>query len=109
MKNIQIYVFLLRFYAFFHDFNHILRAIRTEKYHKIQKSEEKQSLLARFFQGNKSTSLQGKISQRREEHRECLFFDDNSSRRDEKNAEDACSLMTIALAETRRTQRMLVL
>ena len=41
MKNIQIYVILLRFYAFFHDFNHILRAIRTEKYHKIRKTKEK--------------------------------------------------------------------
>ena len=51
MKNIQIYVFLLRFYAFFHDFNHILRAIRTEKYHKIQKSEEKQVWFGGAFSG----------------------------------------------------------
>ena len=83
-----------------------------KKYHKIQKSGEKQSGFSTVFsrqQDNKSTSLQGKISQRRDERRECLFFDDNSSRRDAMNAEIACSLMTIAPAETRRTQRILVL
>ena len=79
MKNIQIYVFLLRFYAFFRLFYSILGAVGTEKYHKIQKSGEKQSGFSTVFsrqQGNKSTRLQGKISQRREEHRGCLFFDD---------------------------------
>ena len=50
-----------------------------KKYHKIQKSREKQNDFSTFFlsqQDNKSTSLQGKLSQSRIERRGYLFIED---------------------------------
>ena len=49
MKNIQIYVILLRFYGFFRLFCSVLEPIWMKKYHKIQKSEEKQNGFSMFF------------------------------------------------------------
>ena len=49
MKNILIYVILLRFYDFFRLFCSVLGPVRTEKYHKIQKSEEKQNDFSTVF------------------------------------------------------------
>ena len=61
MKNIQISVILLRFYGFFRLFCFVLGPIWMKKYHKIQKSEEKQNGFSTFFlslQDNKSTRQQ---------------------------------------------------
>ena len=74
MKNIRTSVISLRFFAFFRLFCSVLEPIWMKKYHKIQKSGEKQSGFSTVFsrqQDNKSTRQ--------------------------------------SLAETRRTQRMLVL
>ena len=49
MKNVQISVILLRFYAFFLIFYSILGPVRTEKYHKIRKNHEKQSDFSTVF------------------------------------------------------------
>ena len=49
MKNIRIYEFLLRFYDFFHLFYSVLEPTWMKKYHKIQKSEEKQSDFCTVF------------------------------------------------------------
>ena len=49
MKNIRIYVILLRFYDFFHLFYSVLEPIWMKKYHKIQKSEEKQNDFCTVF------------------------------------------------------------
>ena len=49
MKNIRIYVILLRFYAFFRLFYSILGPVRTEKYHKIPKNYGKQNDLSTVF------------------------------------------------------------
>ena len=68
MKNIRIYVILLRFFAFFRLFYSILGPVRTEKYHKITKNYEKQNDFSTVFlrrQGKKTTNLQGKLSRRR--------------------------------------------
>ena len=64
MKNIRIYVILLRFYAFFRLFYAVLEPIWMKKYHKIQKSEEKQNDFSTVFfkptrqQDNKTTGQQ---------------------------------------------------
>ena len=49
MKNVRIYVILLRFYAFFRLFYSILGVVRTEKYHKIRKNYEKQNDFSTVF------------------------------------------------------------
>ena len=49
IKNIQISVILLHFYAFFRLFYSISGPIRTEKYHKIRKFREKQSDFSTVF------------------------------------------------------------
>ncbi len=67
------------FTPFFLVFRTVSGPVRTEKYHKIRKSEEKQSTFSTVFsrqQGNKTTSLQGKISQGRKERRECMIIED---------------------------------
>jgi len=77
MKNIQIYVISLRFYGFFRLFCSVLEPIWMKKYHKIQKSEEKQNDFSTFFwvnkptrqQDNKTTGQRGELSQSRIEHR----------------------------------------
>ena len=82
MKNIRIYVILLRFYAFFRLFYAVLEPIWMKKYHKIQKSREKQNDFSTVFfkptrqQDNKTTGLQGKVQQSRIERRGYMFFDD---------------------------------
>ena len=81
MKNIQISVILLRFYAFFRLFCSVLEPIWMKKYHKIQKSREKQNGFSTVFfestrqQDNKTTSLQGKVQQSRIEHRGYMLID----------------------------------
>ena len=72
MKNVRISVILLRFYGFFRLFCSVLGPIWMKKYHKIQKSREKQNGFSTVFlsqQVNKSTGLQGKVPQSRIEHR----------------------------------------
>ena len=72
IKNIQISVILLQFYDFFRLFYAVLEPIWMKKYHKIQKSREKQNGFSTVFlsqQVNKSTGLQGKVPQSRIEHR----------------------------------------
>ena len=67
MKNIQISVILLRFYVFFRLFCFVLGPIWMKKYHKIQKTREKQNGFSTFFlsqQAYKTTGLQGKVQQR---------------------------------------------
>ena len=72
MKNVRIYVILLRFYAFFRLFYSILGAVRTEKYHKIQKSREKQSAFSTVFlslQDNKTTRQQDNKATRQQDNK----------------------------------------
>ena len=82
MKNIQIYVILLRFYGFFRLFCSVLEPIWMKKYHKIQKSEEKQNDFSTVFfkptrqQDNRTTGLQGKVPRSRIEHRGYMLIDD---------------------------------
>ena len=84
MKNVRISVISLRFYAFFHLFCSVLGPIWIKKYHKIQKSREKQNDFSTVFwvykstrqQDNKTISLQGKVQQSRIEHRGYMLIDD---------------------------------
>ena len=72
MKNIRISVILLRFYDFFRLFYAVLEPIWMKKYHKIQKSREKQSAFSTVFlslQDNRTTGQRGELSQSRYEHR----------------------------------------
>ena len=72
IKNIQISVISLRFYAFFRLFYSILGVVRTEKYHKIRKNYEKQNDFSTFFlrrQGKKTTSQKVKFPQSSNERR----------------------------------------
>ena len=61
IKNIQIYVILLRFYAFFRLFYSILGALRTEKYHKIAKNTEKQVWFGGAFSGGGGSWVQVRV------------------------------------------------
>ena len=75
MKNIQISVILLRFYGFFRLFCTVLEPIWMKKYHKIQKSREKQSGFSTFFfkstrqQDNKTISQQDNKSTRQQDNK----------------------------------------
>ena len=72
MKNVRISVILLRFYGFFRLFCFVLGPIWMKKYHKIQKSEEKQNDFSTVFlsqQAYKTTGQRGELSQSRIERR----------------------------------------